>query len=70
MQKMDRYTMEEIGWPGVVLMENAGARVAEEIIADLPCENPRIAVFAGGGNNGGDGVVIARRFLDFFMTLE
>jgi hydroxyethylthiazole kinase-like uncharacterized protein yjeF len=65
MQEMDRYTMEEIGLPGVVLMENASARVAEELITDLPCENPRIAVLAGGGNNGGDGFVIARRLLDF-----
>ncbi|MET1032333.1 hypothetical protein [Domibacillus tundrae] len=32
MQEMDRYTMEEIGLPGVVLMENADARVAEEEI--------------------------------------
>ncbi|MBS4213518.1 NAD(P)H-hydrate dehydratase [Neobacillus rhizophilus] len=64
MQRMDQYTMERIGLPGVVLMENAGARVVEEIIADLPCPNPRVIVLAGGGNNGGDGFVIARRLID------
>ncbi|MFC4801662.1 NAD(P)H-hydrate dehydratase [Neobacillus sp. GCM10023253] len=64
MQRMDQYTMERIGLPGVVLMENAGARVVEEIIADFPCPNPRVLVLAGGGNNGGDGFVIARKLID------
>jgi hydroxyethylthiazole kinase-like uncharacterized protein yjeF len=64
MQQMDQYTMEKIGLPGVVLMENAGARVVEELLSSSPCEHPRIIVLAGGGNNGGDGFVIARRLLD------
>jgi ADP-dependent NAD(P)H-hydrate dehydratase / NAD(P)H-hydrate epimerase len=64
MQKMDQYTMEKLGLPGIVLMENAGARVVEEILASSPCENPRVVVLAGGGNNGGDGFVIARRLFD------
>ncbi|HEY2422383.1 MAG TPA: NAD(P)H-hydrate dehydratase [Neobacillus sp.] len=64
MQKMDQYTMENIGLPGVVLMENAGAKVVDEIIASFHCEHPRVIVLAGGGNNGGDGFVIARRLLD------
>ena len=64
MRQMDQYTMEKLGLPGVVLMENAGAKVVEEIVASLPCENPRILVLAGGGNNGGDGFVIARRLAD------
>jgi len=36
MQKMDQYTIEKIGLPGVVLMENAGAKVVEEILASSP----------------------------------
>ncbi len=64
MQKMDQYTMEKLGLPGIVLMENAGAKVVEEIIASSPCQNPRVVVLAGGGNNGGDGFVIARRLFD------
>lgn len=64
MQEMDQYTMEKIGLPGVVLMENAGARVVEEIVASTSCKNPRIIILAGGGNNGGDGFVIARRLFD------
>ena len=68
MQAMDQYTMEKLGLPGVVLMENAGAKVVEEILAGSPCENPRIIVLAGGGNNGGDGVVVARRLFDIGLA--
>lgn len=64
MQKMDKYTMEKLGLPGIVLMENAGARVVEEIVSCELGENRRIVVIAGGGNNGGDGFVIARRLFD------
>jgi NAD(P)H-hydrate epimerase len=61
---MDQYTIERLGLPGIVLMENAGAKVVEEILANSSCENPRVVVMAGGGNNGGDGFVIARRLYD------
>ncbi|PLR83643.1 bifunctional ADP-dependent NAD(P)H-hydrate dehydratase/NAD(P)H-hydrate epimerase [Bacillus canaveralius] len=64
MQQIDQYTIEKIGLPGVVLMENAGAKVVEEILASSPCQNPRVVVLSGGGNNGGDGFVIARRLFD------
>lgn len=64
MHRMDQYTMENLGLPGVVLMENAGARVVEEIIASARKESPRVVILAGGGNNGGDGFVIARRLFD------
>jgi ADP-dependent NAD(P)H-hydrate dehydratase / NAD(P)H-hydrate epimerase len=64
MQMMDQYTMEKIGLPGIVLMENAGAKVVEGILAVSPCEKPKVIILAGGGNNGGDGFVIARRLYD------
>ncbi|GHI00187.1 NAD(P)H-hydrate dehydratase [Neobacillus kokaensis] len=64
MQQMDQYTMERLGLPGVVLMENAGGRVVEEILSCTSCKNPKVVVLAGGGNNGGDGFVIARRLVD------
>jgi ADP-dependent NAD(P)H-hydrate dehydratase / NAD(P)H-hydrate epimerase len=64
MQQMDQYTMETIGLPGIVLMENAGAKVVEEIMSSSPRLKPKVIILAGGGNNGGDGFVIARRLYD------
>ena len=65
MQEIDRLTINEIGLPGVVLMENAGRAVAREIIEKFSGPNHLDAlVFAGKGNNGGDGFVIARHLID------
>ena len=60
-QELDRRTIEDIGVPSIVLMENAGRRVSEVAI-DMVRElsGTRIAVFCGTGNNGGDGFVAAR----------
>jgi len=65
MQAIDRRAIDEIGLPGVVLMENAGRRAAEEIVLRYAARGlQRALVFAGKGNNGGDGYVIARHLLD------
>lgn len=55
----DRHTIQNIGLPGAVLMENAGLAAAGIIREEFP-KSTRIVVFCGGGNNGGDGYVIAR----------
>jgi len=61
MGEIDRYTIEEVGIPGVVLMEEAGRRVAEVVQEELAGqEEPEVVVLAGRGNNGGDGFVVAR----------
>ena len=63
MASLDRQTIEEIGIPGIVLMENAGRGAAaffQEVLPDLL--NRRITVLAGSGNNAGDGFVLARLF--------
>ena len=61
MREVDRRT-SGMGIPGIVLMENAGHRVVEflaERFAPLPAQ--RIVVLCGKGNNGGDGMVVARQ---------
>lgn len=63
MRDADRRTIEEIGLPGAVLMENAGAAAARVLRSRYLCSR-RPLVLCGKGNNGGDGFVIARHLLD------
>ncbi len=58
---IDQWAIEQIGLPGVVLMENAGRQAAD--LAEQMLDQARgaaAAIVAGAGNNGGDGFVIAR----------
>ncbi|MBI2998240.1 MAG: NAD(P)H-hydrate dehydratase [Deltaproteobacteria bacterium] len=58
---MDRLTIQEYGVPGLVLMERAGIAVAEALMGSFGRVARRgVLVVAGKGNNGGDGLVIAR----------
>src|SRR4029078_8795980 len=61
MREADRRTIEDIGIPSLVLMENAGRQAVaamEAMYGDLL--ERQVAVLCGKGNNGGDGFVIAR----------
>lgn len=61
MRELDRRTIQEVGIPGAVLMENAGrgaARVLLENFRDF--SRGPVAVVCGAGNNAGDGFVVAR----------
>ncbi len=61
---IDRYAIDVLGVPGVLLMENAGRNAAEAIEHYLvTARGHSVAVVAGGGNNGGDGFVIARHLV-------
>lgn len=63
-KELDRRAVEEWDIPSAVLMENAGRSATEIINREVP-ELPGFAVvIAGKGNNGGDGLVIARRLID------
>ncbi|MFB3884213.1 MAG: NAD(P)H-hydrate dehydratase [Thermodesulfobacteriota bacterium] len=65
MQELDRKSIELFRIPGIVLMENAGRGAAEAIASTFPdIRTKKIAIIAGKGNNGGDGFVIARHFLN------
>ena len=60
MRQIDQDTIEGIGIPGIVLMETAGSAIVRAIEQHYQtCQ--RIGIFAGKGNNGGDGIVIARQ---------
>lgn len=64
-RSIDRWAINEIGIAGVVLMENAGRSCAELIIEKLSnIADPKVCIFCGTGNNGGDGYVIARHLLN------
>lgn len=60
-RELDVLTIEHIGIPGIVLMENASRAVADFIRSTLiDPAGARIVIACGPGNNGGDGFAIAR----------
>jgi len=69
MRAIDRATSERFGVPSLTLMENAGAAVAEHVLAQHGAAR-KIVVFCGKGNNGGDGFVAARRLHQKGKTVQ
>ncbi len=64
MREADRRTIEDVGIPSIVRMENAGRQIVaaiESLHPDLP--ERQIAIVCGKGNNAGDGFVVARTLL-------
>jgi len=64
MRALDRATIDDIGIPGLTLMETAGRAVAAAALEMLGGEVGHVAVVCGPGNNGGDGFVAARVLRD------
>ena len=61
----DAWAINTLGIQGVVLMENAGrscAGLIEDKLKDIA--EPKVCIFCGTGNNGGDGYVIARHLIN------
>jgi NAD(P)H-hydrate epimerase len=65
MREADRITIEDFGLPGFTLMETAG-RGATAALARAygPPSSMRVVVLCGKGNNGGDGLVVARHLVE------
>lgn len=56
-REIDQIAIQELGIPGIILMENAGHGVATQLATLGAC---RTLICCGAGNNAGDGFVIAR----------
>ena len=73
MASLDAYTIHDVGIPSMVLMERAALAVAAQI-QKISADRERILVVCGNGNNGGDGVAVARLLylkgyhVDLFLT--
>ncbi|MBX3465954.1 MAG: NAD(P)H-hydrate epimerase [Planctomycetes bacterium] len=66
-REVDRRAIEDLGLPGLVLMENAGRGLTAAVDRDLRARGAppgaEVLVVCGRGNNGGDGFVLARHLL-------
>jgi ADP-dependent NAD(P)H-hydrate dehydratase / NAD(P)H-hydrate epimerase len=66
MREVDRQTTARFGIPGLQLMESAGQQVCEVMLRWIGARAPesrrdlKISILCGKGNNGGDGLVVAR----------
>ncbi len=69
MRRVDAWAIHTVGIPGVVLMENAGRAVAERVKKKTRHHVP-VYIFCGKGNNGGDGLVVARWLRQFCISVQ
>jgi len=71
MRLLDKMTIESLGIPGMVLMENAGRAVYSRIVKILQNDYEKsILILAGRGNNGGDAFVVGRHLYNKGYNLQ
>jgi len=71
MAGLDRFAMETLSIPGLLLMENAGRGIADVAVRMIaPSGNRLVHIFCGPGNNGGDGYVAARHLRNAGYEVE
>ena len=68
-REIDRRSIEQYHIPGMVLMENASRAVAEVGRIDEPGRR-RVLILCGGGNNGGDGLAVARHLHNHGLSIS
>ncbi len=60
-KRLDHLAIHTLGIPSIVLMESAGRAAAQEVLEVLKHKKQKsVCIFCGSGNNGGDGLVVAR----------
>jgi len=70
-REVDRRAIDEYGVPGIVLMENAAIHAADIAWEMLGRHSDRhVIIFCGYGNNGGDGLAIARHLHNRGVSVE
>ena len=70
-KEIDKKAIEEYGIPGLILMENAGLKIFQNIKNIYPdLKAKKIVIFAGSGNNGGDGLVVARHLYNYGVAIK
>lgn len=69
MFEADKFTIEEIGIKEEILMENAGQKMADEIVKIVSLTD-LITIFCGFGNNAGDGFVVARKLKNYGFNVR
>ncbi len=71
-READKYAIEELKIPSVVLMENAAISITEIVRDYFPeiDQFNQIGIVCGKGNNGGDGFAIARHFINSGFTIK
>ncbi|MBI5167509.1 MAG: NAD(P)H-hydrate dehydratase [candidate division NC10 bacterium] len=71
MKEIDRRAASEYGIPSLLLMENAGLQVLLEMERRFgSLRTPKVSLFCGKGNNGGDGFVLARHLINKGVTAQ
>ncbi len=60
MRFMDRFAMDKLGISEEILMENAGLAAVNLLQKEIGIRDKKFVIFCGSGNNGGDGLVVAR----------
>lgn len=65
-RRVDRIAIEQFKVPGIVLMENAARGVTDVVWEEMLSDGfERVAILCGGGNNGGDGLAVARHLHNY-----
>jgi len=61
MRRIEQIAIEDLGIPSILLMENAAIRLSEHCLKAIDgIKNPKVVIICGPGNNGGDGMALAR----------